>query len=232
MYLYEISTPDTVYIGITSDISRRKREHLNHSHNTKLRNSIMAYPTKVSFTIILEGDPETVFLKEKEAIAEYRSRGAPLANISKGGQYSGGMQGEEHWNSILHEEDIINIRELYASNAITQRNLAKLYNIGYKAISKIVRGQRWAETPGPITMSKQEISKVANRRVLTDDEVVYIRETCMYIYNSMGKFNIPDFAELYEITPHSFRSMLKGTTYKILSGPILGKDYWKSFGKV
>lgn len=228
LFLYKISTSEVSYIGITCDPARRKREHLNSSHNSLLKDSIAKFKDDTVFNVICEGSPEYIFELERGAIAAFKKDN--LVNITKGGEFPGGFEGEDHWNSTLSEEEVIRIRELAASGKFTHRTIASEYNVGYKAISKIVRGDRWRHIGGPITLTKQEVSKVANRRKLSDEEIVYICNTCKFIYENMGEFNIPDFADIYEVARQSLRLVLKGEVYKSIPRPLLGKDYWSNYG--
>ena len=50
--------------------------------------------------------------------------------------------GSTHYRSDLTDDDVINIRALHKSGMI-QRRIAEMYSIGYKAINKIVKRQRW-----------------------------------------------------------------------------------------
>ena len=228
--MYKVETPELLYYGITCDPERRKNEHLKNSSNKFLRDSISRFGYG-TFSVLCIGSAEYIYSLEKSIIAHARIDKVNIANISSGGEFSGGMPGEAHWNSQLTDDDIISIRELATTNTVTHRRLAEMYNTGYKNISKIVRGERWTNVGGPITMERQSVSKVANRRKLTDEDVVYIRETCSFIFTRMGKFNIPEFATLYGVSRNSFRGMLNGTYYKALPGPLLGKDYWLDYGR-
>jgi HNH endonuclease len=71
--------------------------------------------------------------------------GTPLDNnrdmISKGREIY--PVGSECKNAILTEKDVVDIRNRYFAGGITQRKLAKEYKVGYKAISKIIKRQRW-----------------------------------------------------------------------------------------
>jgi hypothetical protein len=49
--------------------------------------------------------------------------------------------GVDHCNSKLTEEDVLEIRDLYPT--LLQRELAKLYNVGRRTISDIVRRVNW-----------------------------------------------------------------------------------------
>lgn len=51
--------------------------------------------------------------------------------------------GENHTASKLTNEQIIEIRRLHSEGNTTQREIAKRFCVGFKAINKIVLGQRW-----------------------------------------------------------------------------------------
>lgn len=232
-YLYVISNniDNSKYIGITSNINRRKREHFNNTSNKHLRIAFEVFgKDNFTFTVLYESTLKGIDTLEKETIKKYLDNGEVLYNVSKGGLIGNGSPGEEHWNHELEEEDIIHIRNMYASNKCTQRDLAILYNTGYKNISKIVRGERWTNIGGPITTVKQNVSKVANRRKLTDTQVIQVRSEALEEYNILGSIDITEIAELYGVSRGNMRMLLKGITYKQLPGPILGIDYYKDFG--
>lgn len=54
-----------------------------------------------------------------------------------------GMKGENHPLSKYKKDDILKIRELYASGNYSQREIAELYNDKQNNISRIVLKQRW-----------------------------------------------------------------------------------------
>lgn len=233
-YLYTISNTidNSRYVGITNDIQRRFREHKHGSSNKYLKVAQELFPENAfKYEIACVGNREYIDDLETKVISMYRAIGVNLYNISNGGLIGNGSPGIEHWNASLTEQDVINIRNMYASNQITQRNLAIKFNIGYKAISKIVRGERWSNAGGAVTLDKQNISKVANRRKLSDDQVVEIRELAKEEYLDTNTLDIPDIALVSGISRQSMRLLLKGTSYKNLPGPILGIDYYKEFGR-
>lgn len=232
-YVYKIVNivDNSVYIGITNDIARRKREHFSNSHNKYLNAAIKVFGEKCfEFSILQETTREEVDSIERNLIQKYKDLGATLYNVSKGGLIGNGAPGTEHWNHRLTEQDITNIRKLYASNKCTQRQLADIFNTGYKNISKIIRGQRWKDIEGPITTSVQPISKVANRRKLSDTQVLEVRYEAQEEYGITGTLHIPEIAELYGVSRGSMRMILKGISYPEIPGPLLGVDYYKDFG--
>lgn len=220
------------YIGITNNPIRRRQEHLSSSSNKYLNNAIKLFGRdNFSFDIIHQCTLSTVDDIEKKYIETYKLNEVHLYNISKGGLIGNGTPGEDHWNVELTEQDVINIRILYASNKLTQRDIAKIFDVSYKHISKIIRGERWVDVEGPITLIKQQISKVANRRKLSDNQVIQVRQEAMEEYLHTNKLCIPEIAELYGVSRGNMRFILNGTTYSHLGGPILGKDYYKEFGR-
>lgn len=233
-YLYTISNTidNSKYVGITNDIQRRFREHKNGSSNKYLKVAQELFPENAfKYEIACIGTREYIDDLETKVISTYKTLGVNLYNVSNGGLIGNGSPGIEHWNASLTEQDVINIRNMYASNQITQRNLAIKYNIGYKTISKIVRGERWSCVGGPITLTKQSISKVANRRKISDDQVVEIRELAKEEYLDTNTLDISDIALVSGISRQNMKLILNGTSYKHLSGPILGVDYYREFGK-
>lgn len=233
-YLYTITnTADSsVYVGITNDINRRFREHKLGSSNKYLRIAQELFDKSFfNYSVQCIGSKEYISDLEIKTIEFYRIIGTNVYNVSKGGLTGNGSPGEEHWNSVLNDQDILYIRNVYATNKITQRKLAEKFGIGYKSISKVVRGERWTHVGGSITLEKQEVSKVANRRKLSDLEVVEIRKLTKEEYLSTGSIDIPDISLVAGISRQSMRLLLKGISYKKLSGPILGKDYYKEFGR-
>jgi len=58
-------------------------------------------------------------------------------------------QGENHHNSSLTEEDVIEIREKYHDQGVYQKNLADEYGVARSNIGQIVRGDSWESAGGP-----------------------------------------------------------------------------------
>lgn len=235
-YLYiikHISIP-IIYIGITCDISRRIAEHRNNSSNRLLREYITKYGWRSFNTTHIEienrdlaEELEQLLIKEVKTLGRYI-----VCNILEGSVSVGEscQKGSSHWNSHLTEEDIINIRNIYNTGGITQKTIGEIYNCSNKVISKVTTGYRWKHVNAP-TIKNSIANKVANRRKLSDDECIKAREEALEEYNITGSVDIPTMAELYGISRQSMRLILKGISYARLSGPKLGIDYYKEFGK-
>lgn len=61
----------------------------------------------------------------------------------KGRRVVGDMRGEKNGNSKLTEGDVREIKELWATGNYTIADLARMFLIGWTAISDIVKGQKW-----------------------------------------------------------------------------------------
>lgn len=53
------------------------------------------------------------------------------------------MDGENHPQSKLTREDVLDIRNAYRLNCFTHQDIADAYGIGRKAVTKIINRQRW-----------------------------------------------------------------------------------------
>jgi hypothetical protein len=49
---------------------------------------------------------------------------------------------EQHWNSKLSDEDVANIRRLYAAGQYSQYQLGRMYSIDHSYVGCIVRGEK------------------------------------------------------------------------------------------
>jgi predicted XRE-type DNA-binding protein len=52
-------------------------------------------------------------------------------------------KGEKSWNSFLTNDIVLKIRQVYSEGKLNQREIAKLFNIKYKHVNKIVRRHIW-----------------------------------------------------------------------------------------
>ncbi len=228
-YLYTITNKvdNTKYVGITSDLVTRFREHRTGTASNKYLKIAQTLLGTDSFTyeVCCIGNTDYISNLEKLVIAKYKELGVPLYNIALGGLIGNGSPGEEHWNCCITANDVLHMRQLYASNKVTQRKLSEEYGISYKQVSKIIRGERWGSVGGPLSYGKQEVSKVANRRKLTDEQVVELRYLAEEEYTLLGSIDIAEISKLYEVARGSIRLILIGESYASLPGPIRGVDY-------
>jgi len=224
-YLYKLtnSLESILYIGITNNPKRRFREHLLNPTNSKLK-SYIKNNKDLNIQVLCIGSLDYIAELEIVLIKKYRESNFNIVNYMDGGQSPSGIKGKDHWNCILSEDTIVLLRELYASGQYTQRALSIVFNTGYKNISKIVRGERWKELGGPITIERQVVSKVANRAKLSEEDVVLLREVAMQL-SKESRLNITELSGILEIDRHNISKVLTGVSWKSLTGPIKGVDY-------
>lgn len=55
-----------------------------------------------------------------------------------------GRNGETHHNSILKEEDVLEIIGLWESGKYTKKEISKKFNISHMAVIRILNGDRWS----------------------------------------------------------------------------------------
>lgn len=235
-FLYTIrhKTLPIVYIGLTNDTSRRFAEHKNSCSNKALKLFISTYGTnQFDFRVIGEGPRDCIEELEELAISEAKSlKRLVVCNVVVGSVFTGAstQQGHTHWNARFTEEDVVDIRNIYALGGISQKQIGEIYGCSNKVISKITSGIRWRYTPGSIS-SNILANRKANRRKLSDFQCVQAREEALQEYLLTAKVDVSDIAEMYEVARGSMRLLLKGEVYEKLGGPLLGKDYYEEYGQ-
>lgn len=222
-YLYKVSQicEKYVYIGITKNPKQRFAEHKNYQSNTQLRQLIQQYGVEYfQFTILTEGPRQEIEELEALTILEAKALSRLVClNILIGSVNTGDSSqiGEAHWNAKLSEKDIEEIRHFYSLGGITQKEIGEVYGVSNKVISKITLGIRWAEASGPISTNLLA-NKVANRRKLTDEDVMDLRKEALSIILDGGKLSTISFATKYGVDKNQIRNILIGKSYGNLPG--------------
>ncbi len=235
-YLYTVKhkVMPIVYIGITKNPQARFADHKRCSSNKLLRKYISELGAEsFNFLICTEGTREDMEELEHLAIVEAKSLlNITVCNVVEGSPFTGGctQYGETHWNAKFSLQDIQDIREIYSFGGITQKEIGEIYGCSNKVISKITSGSRWVSQEGPISVNLT-VNKVANRRKLSDAEVIKLRNLAFEIYSNTNNLSIPTMAQEYNIARNNMRYILNGKSYPELPGPILGKDYYFNWGK-
>lgn len=80
------------------------------------------------------------------------------------------LEGGDHPIAALSDVDAETIRNLYASESITQTALAARFGLSPKTVSKIVRGTRYQKASGTILQSRQKLMK------LSEDDIASVRK--------------------------------------------------------
>lgn len=235
-YLYKITNTNIpiLYIGITNNPNARFREHKNNSSNKLLK--IFFSRLDIStfiFDILSEGTRHDMEELEALAIIEGKSLDRfMVCNVLNGSVFTGASAqiGTDHWNASFTEQDVLHIRNIYSLGGVTQKEIGEIYGVSNKVISKITAGERWRHIGGNIT-NNSLCNRPANRRKLSDNQVQEVRQEALEEYNITGSVDIPEIAELYNVSRGGMRLILKGISYSKVGGPIIGKDYYKEFGR-
>lgn len=225
VYLYKIHQVcgNYVYIGITKNIQQRFAEHKNYSSSTQLRSLMKQYsPSYFYFDVLTSGQRQHMEELEALAIQEAKTlQRISCLNVLIGQVNTGGSQqiGSPHWNARLSDKDVEEIRYFYSLGGITQKEIGEIYGVSNKVISKITSGSRWADTPGHIS-NNLTINKVANKRKLTDTDVIALRQEVASILQAGERISTPIFATRYNVDKNQIRSILIGKSYANLPGPM------------
>jgi group I intron endonuclease len=201
-----------VYIGSSSHIEDRKEYHFrfgktyNDKRINKLYNDMYTFGIdNFTFEILCECKLSELEEKEQEEINKYDKN--LLYNTVK--KVCKVARGEKASRAKLSEEQVLEIYKLLKENILSDREIAKRYNICFNAISEINHGitYKHENMSYPIRVFKQK----GARRIFSDDEVKQYREE----YNNNGhqskilydKYNI-------QCSYSAFRQMLTRKTYK------------------
>lgn len=217
-----------IYVGQSSNIERRKREHFEWNKNSHQYIDIIIRELgadNFSFEIIEECKKEELTQKEKYYIELFDSFYNGY-NKTKGGQEI------YHGNPKLNKQDVINIRTAY-NNKEPRKEVYILYKdkISFSGFCHVWDGSRWKEIMPEVYSEENKKfhreksyygkgEKNSNSK-LTDEEVIrirqrYVNETALEIWQ--------DYRELY--TLGSFKQILGGTKYSHLPIYKKSKGVW------
>ena len=82
------------------------------------------------------------------------------------------LRGERHNMVKLTESQVTEIRAKYAAGGRTQQSIGAEYGVSVQLVSLIVRGKRWAASPGEVVANRGESNERAR---LTPAQVAEIR---------------------------------------------------------
>jgi group I intron endonuclease len=183
-----------VYIGQSINIHKRWLEHRSAAFNkntplyeTQLYKAIRKYGIdKFNFSVLeelSESEYSTTYMNEleKKYITKYNSYKNGY-NATPSGEYGVSQKGEINGNSKMTQEDVFNIREMYAKH-IPHREAYKLFEskISYSGFTKIWTGNNWLHVHMDVytdenkkfhkTLSKKLSRNQVHNAKLTESEV-------------------------------------------------------------
>jgi len=137
--------------------------------------------------------------------------------------------GEDHHQSKLTKNEVIEIRNKYATGNFTQEELANKYDIGRPEIGHIIRGEKWKGVGGKM-LSKKERKKLylknrpdelpakqgSNHHAteLDENDVADIREK----YHNQNVYQ-KSLAKEYNVSRGNIGNIVRGDSWKNSPGP-------------
>lgn len=137
-----------IYIGQSTDINRRFKEHIRHSKydDTPIHRAIRKYGSKnFSFSILEETNPDRDELNEKEIkyIKQYNSTKKKIGyNVRPGGNLNPHLSGVDNPKSVLTVEIVTEIREYYLKGEV-RSTAYKLILSKYPGINRNTFNDVW-----------------------------------------------------------------------------------------
>ncbi|AFH22805.1 hypothetical protein OSG_eHP35_00105 [environmental Halophage eHP-35] len=147
----------------------------------------------------------------------------------KGRMVGPNVKGEKHHQSKLTKEEVVEIREKYATENYQFQELAEEYDVNRPQIGHIIAGRKWKHADGPI-FTTEKIAEIRKKNfpdeneenqgsgngntILTEGEVVEMRKK----YHNENIYQ-KDLAEEYGITRGAVGSIVRGDTWKYAGGP-------------
>jgi len=219
-YLYKITNLDNgkSYIGVSLNPEERWKAHLNARKDGSIEMA-KDVPFKSKCEILDKGSEAYIYKREIEEIKNQNTLIPKGYNISLGGTGCSGRLGSKHPLSTLTEAEVLNIRNLYATEKFTQKELGAIFNTTCFTISKIIRGDRWKHVAGP-TIKQNVVGELNPAAKLSEEKVLDIRKKY-----ATGKFTQAQLGALYGVGFKAISKIITGQRWASVGGPIKGKDY-------
>lgn len=220
IYRFYNKTNKKSYVGLSNNISRRKREHLIKPTST----------SKIPFDDILQKNKENfVFevleecridqLEEREIYwIKYYNSYSDGYNMTEGGDRH--SSGENNGRAILTEEDVRKIRGYYNSRERTFKSVVEEFpKVTENTLRDVWQGLTWSHIMPEVLTEENKIyysreatlGEKSSKSILTDDEVLRIRER--YV-NETAREIYKDFEGV--IAFQTLQQLLWGRRYKHL----------------
>jgi ribosome-binding protein aMBF1 (putative translation factor) len=146
----------------------------------------------------------------------------------------GGPSGKTHPKAKLNETDIVAIQRRYAAGGVSQRQLAEEYGVDPSSVSRIVRGESWAQavpTRPMMTREQTRAHKLENLRrgerhyasKLSSTQVRQIRRRY-----DLGGVSQAKLAREYRVSQTTIGHIVRGKSWKATSNSRLQGDARKA----
>lgn len=154
IYMYENKQNHKKYIGQSTNIERRKKEHLlNPSPYSYFDKELKKIgENNFNFYILEECKPEELDQKEIYWIDYYDSYNSGY-NLCKGGQ---SYRGISNPLSKLTDKEVLQIIQLLEQHKLSNKEIGKLFSVSQNTIDGINRCQYWTHLHNYTTNIRQE----------------------------------------------------------------------------
>jgi len=124
-------------------------------------------------------------------------------------------KGEANGLAKLADEDVIEIRELYATGKYTQVELGEMFQVSFATISDIVRRETWQHIGGPQIqggISRHAKGEANGRSKLTQDDVRKIR-----LLYARGEYSQRELGRMFGVSQRTIGRIIHSETWQHVS---------------
>lgn len=139
--------------------------------------------------------------------------------ITTGACYREPLKSEDAPNTKLTSEQVVHIREMYATEEYTQEQIGEMFGISSSNVYSIVAHQTWKNVGGPKTINIHQDAGAHRGEnhpfaKLTSDQVRHIRE--MYV---TGEYTQARLAQMFSVSPNAINDIVNFAGWKDAGGP-------------
>lgn len=161
IYMFEHKETHKKYIGQSTNISKRKQDHLyNPSPYSKIDDALRDERDNFTFSIIEECPVELLDEREKYWIEYYDSIQNGY-NLIKGGNC---YRGENNIQAKLSDKEVLQIIHLLEECKLNNREIAKQFNVHINTIDFINRCRTWGHLHNYVKNIRQESLLLRNEQ--------------------------------------------------------------------
>lgn len=225
IYIIKNKINNKVYVGQAIDPQHRFISHLSraktNADHSPIHDAITALGKENFYYEILEENIENYNEREKYWIEKLQCKVPYGYNLTDGGEEPPVFYGEEHPNSVILDNTVLNIIEDLKQNSLTQKQIAEKYNTNIQMITSINIGKthKIKDLKYPI--------RVGTPYHLSEKEVAEIQ---WLLINT--QFTIKNIAEHYNVTTGTIKHINSGKNhynselkYPLKTGRAKGEKY-------
>lgn len=223
IYIIKNDINEKVYIGQSLNAEQRFKSHCKGDYdNSLIDKAIQKYGKQHFYFEILETQVENYNEREQYWIKYYNSLKPNGYNIQEGGNKPPVFKGDNHPNTKISDEQVIQLKDDLRNTNISLLELADKYNISKKQVLRINQGlsREQLDEKYPIRQNPNINGK------LTEEQVDEIIDILQHTYRFHG-----EIARQYGVQVHTISDIDLGISHKRnnIKYPIRN---WKSSGTI